>query len=123
VLTATKEEAKKIESPLEGKEKINQAPQETKETLPPSEAREETEPQSGAAKEITQTPQNIGEEQQGEPRVVREEEKNLEFFPKHRVPSPARRRPTLLLSNHRQRWNKKRPRFLRTKRLQRVMQG
>jgi len=81
VLTATKEEAKKIESPLEGKEKINQAPQETKETLPPSEAREETEPQSGAAKEITQTSQIIGEEQQGEPRFVREEERNLESFP------------------------------------------
>jgi|GEM_PF-1987488 len=81
MLTTTKEEAKKIESSLEGKEKINQAPPETKEARPLSEARKEAEPQSGAAKEITQTPQIIGEEQHGEPIVVREEEKNLESFP------------------------------------------
>jgi hypothetical protein len=81
MLTSTKEEAKKIESPLEGKEKIIPAPPETKEVLPLSEAREETEPQAGAAKEITQTPQIIGKEQQGEPIVVSEEGKNLEPFP------------------------------------------
>ncbi len=92
MLTSTKEEAKKIESPLEGKEKITPAPPETKEARPLSEARKETEPQSEAEQEITQAPQTIGEEKQGEPIVVRVEEKNLESFspPQGAIASPEK---------------------------------
>jgi len=66
------------------KEKVTPAPPETKE------ARKETEPQSEAKQEITQAPQTIGEEKQGEPIVVRVEEKNLESFspPQGAIASP-----------------------------------
>jgi len=60
---------------LEGIEKVTPAPSKTKE------ARKGTEPQSGAEKEITQTPQTIGEDNQGESKVVGMGEENLESFP------------------------------------------
>jgi len=98
-LVAGKAETAQV--PTTTKEKVTPAPPETKEARPLTEARKETESQSGAEKEITQAPQTIGEEKQGEPILVREEEENLESFSQvqgasaspEKSPSPAEQPP------------------------------